>query len=320
MGIASTVTDIVGDTDTHWTDVTRGFPHDFVVANVEDHRHDNQPHWMAMHPRMVPGTIRDANGNLVEKWQPAAGARWIGEVDYTGPCQKAFDRDCDHWYDEHDNCPDVRNDDQADDNDDGIGNACPPGPREIFGWVHMTVNPNIGNIFPAYLFEASYDPAEREEYVCRASYAGGLQPGNEHLGGCRFGWGGGQQEIDDFDILIYAPQAGDAYVPAWVAASNGNVPPLALLGGQESNGTPLYVCRASYSDGYVIGTRPGKIVGDGCNVAVNGVELHITSYEVLVHAPAPPSSGGSTSGGGGGGGGSGGGNCLTCPHPRPVFQ
>ena len=30
---------------------------------------------------------------------------WIGELDYVGACQPGKDRDCDRWYDEHDNCP-----------------------------------------------------------------------------------------------------------------------------------------------------------------------------------------------------------------------
>lgn len=126
MGVASLITDTVGDTDNYWVDVTRGFPHDFITSHVEDHSHDAQPKWLAMHPRMMPGTITDTNGNLVVKWQPAAGPRWIGEVDYTGPCTRQFDQDCDHWYDEHDNCAWSPNPDQIDSDDDGFGDFCPP--------------------------------------------------------------------------------------------------------------------------------------------------------------------------------------------------
>jgi hypothetical protein len=45
---------------------------------------------------------------------------WKGEVDYTGPCDTARDSDCDHWYDEHDNCPTFYNPDQIE------GTVCPP--------------------------------------------------------------------------------------------------------------------------------------------------------------------------------------------------
>jgi hypothetical protein len=127
LGVDSNYSDIVGDTDTHWADVTRGTPRQFILDRIVDHSHDAQPNWQHMHPRMVPGTVEDRFGRLIEKWQSVVGdARWIGELDYTGPCQRAFDRDCDHWYNEHDNCPNIINVDQADSDDDGIGDACPP--------------------------------------------------------------------------------------------------------------------------------------------------------------------------------------------------
>jgi hypothetical protein len=73
-----------------------------------DHSHDDssQATWKAMHP-MPPGEVR-----------------WIGEDEYSGPCQIKRDADCDHWFAEHDNCPTLFNHDQADSDDDGIGNAC----------------------------------------------------------------------------------------------------------------------------------------------------------------------------------------------------
>jgi hypothetical protein len=52
-------------------------------------------------------------------------SRWLGEVDYVGPCQPSMDADCDHWFDANDNCPSVFNPSQADSDDDGFGDACP---------------------------------------------------------------------------------------------------------------------------------------------------------------------------------------------------
>ncbi len=89
------------DLNVVWTDLTREptatWIRDQMRATVTDH-------WRAQH-----GVGADY---------------WKGDVDYTGPCQTIADSDCDHWYDAHDNCPTVANIDQADANDNGIGDAC----------------------------------------------------------------------------------------------------------------------------------------------------------------------------------------------------
>jgi len=48
------------------------------------------------------------------QWIAAHGGNihWKGDVDYTGPCNTDRDWDCDHIYNEHDNCPTVYNPDQ----------------------------------------------------------------------------------------------------------------------------------------------------------------------------------------------------------------
>ena len=60
---------------------------------------------------------------------------WYGEADYTGACDKVRDRDCDFWYDEHDNCPVVSNPDQEVTGPDpwaagAACNACPFDPKK----------------------------------------------------------------------------------------------------------------------------------------------------------------------------------------------
>jgi hypothetical protein len=70
-------------------------------------------------------------------------------------------------------------------------------------------------------------------------------------------------------------------VPAaeWVASQGGAVPAGARPSGYESAGY-LYICRAN-ADG---GVHPGKVRPglDGCFVPLNGREVSIRQYEVLV--------------------------------------
>lgn len=105
-----------------WADLTRGDSRRWLLERVveagvpEALRHT--PRWLAAH-----GKTEDS---------------WWGELDYSGPCDPSLDQDCDGWWDEgpvvHDNCPPARcgddfeacaNPDQADRDDDGIGDACP---------------------------------------------------------------------------------------------------------------------------------------------------------------------------------------------------
>lgn len=75
----------------------------------------------------------------------------------------------------------------------------------------------------------------------------------------------------------------------WQSASNGYVPPGAVVGGYSSvqyhsgstavsYGTPYYVCRGTYNGS----TFPGKVVDKNCNFsAATGKEILAFSYEVL---------------------------------------
>lgn len=85
----------------YWVDLTR--PE--IVQWIRDNARDKTrtPSWVSRH---------------------GVGDRWVGEVDYTGPCDQLRDSDCDHWYGWHDNCPSVYNPGQRDADDDGFGDAC----------------------------------------------------------------------------------------------------------------------------------------------------------------------------------------------------
>jgi len=68
--------------------------------------------------------------------------------------------------------------------------------------------------------------------------------------------------------------------PEWVAASGGNLPKNAVQVGTDSDGKVLYACMARSGSG----TYPGKLGRGfgGCYIVVNGREITVPNYEVLV--------------------------------------
>jgi hypothetical protein len=91
-----------------FADITSSENASWLRDRLIDRSHDgsSQKTWRSMHP-IADGEVR-----------------WIGEDEYSGPCEIKQDADCDHWYGEHDNCPALFNHDQRDSDDDGVGDAC----------------------------------------------------------------------------------------------------------------------------------------------------------------------------------------------------
>lgn len=69
----------------------------------------------------------------------------------------------------------------------------------------------------------------------------------------------------------------------WIPASNGQVPADALQGGEEKDGTPLFICRAKHRNEF----HPGKTVDGNCNTTYRGTEIVVSSYEVLTGVDNP---------------------------------
>ena len=82
--------------------------------------------------------------------------------------------------------------------------------------------------------------------------------------------------------LIVAAAAQSPGGGMWVDASDGAVPPGAVLGGQEAppGSEPLFVCHAYYENSL----QPGKVrPGLGaCNIPYGGKEVILKQYQVLV--------------------------------------
>jgi hypothetical protein len=106
-------------------------------------------------------------------------------------------------------------------------------------------------------------------YVCRAPHNGGLHPGKIVDGNCNIGWGGEEQVIRDYEVLI-----GDGIWGKPRADYAGS-----FAAGQE-NGEALYLCRAPFNGG----VHPGKVVAGNCNIGWGGKEETIGRFEVFYAA------------------------------------
>jgi hypothetical protein len=103
-------------------DITQGAAKEWILSQVRDHSHDNQPNWRARHVHAGKTDKRlkepsDPKSELIDDW-------WIGETEYTGPVDTLNDPDGDGWRNATDNCPTVSNPDQLDRDDDGWGDEC----------------------------------------------------------------------------------------------------------------------------------------------------------------------------------------------------
>jgi len=165
-----------------------------------------------------------------------------------------------------------------------LGNPIPPPPpptyvvaevapryphRRHLEWLDMSE----GDPLPMNAVIGGYQPRPRATlYVCRAFYQNGMHPGKLFNGRCNIGWGGSEIVMSDYQVLVARGSLN------WVPARQGYVPTNAVQGGDNGDGTPLYVCQINYRGG----THPGKIVGRNCNIGWGGREVVSPFYNVLV--------------------------------------
>ncbi|KAF2904886.1 hypothetical protein ILUMI_01288 [Ignelater luminosus] len=126
-------------------------------------------------------------------------------------------------------------------------------------------------------FGQSFGGPQAQPYTAPQPQAFGQQPGQQ--------FGGPQQQQFGF-------QGGFGGANRWVSSNGGNVPPNAFVGGQDSNGEPLYVIRSNFQGGNI----PGKLVSSHRTAYVpwGGAENPVPQYEVLCDCNARwvPCSGG----------------------------
>jgi hypothetical protein len=141
-----------------------------------------------------------------------------------------------------------------------------PAPAPIQGrWV-----PAANGVIPRGAVQGGVEANGQPLFVCRASYNGGVHVGKVVGPNCNIGWGGAEVTLPQYEVLVGRSNR-------WVPASGGVTPPNAIQGGQEANGTILFICRANYNGGVHV----GKVVGTNCNIGWGGAEVTLPQYEVL---------------------------------------
>ncbi|KIL68915.1 carbohydrate-binding module family 12 protein [Amanita muscaria Koide BX008] len=150
------------------------------------------------------------------------------------------------------------------------------GPRGPVTWV-LTNGKNI----PRGAIMISNDP--HSMYACRAFTDGTIQVGKASLAfqkGGVIGYKFDEIHVDQYEILL-----GDMRALRWVSA-HGKLQltdPRArpVEGGNERDGTPLYIARALYKGGVHPGKASPKL--DGAFIPLDGKEKAVNEYEVLCY-------------------------------------
>jgi hypothetical protein len=143
--------------------------------------------------------------------------------------------------------------------------STPPSTTDVFFWERQLT----GAAFPVGREN------NRILYGCRARYQGGLHPGKIIDNQCNFGFGGQELRSPNYEVLSFQGQS-NRY--RWAETVSITQDEQLVLGGQEANGTSLYLCRTSYQGGI----HPGKLINGRCNIGYGGREVQLDRYETLV--------------------------------------
>jgi hypothetical protein len=135
------------------------------------------------------------------------------------------------------------------------------------GWISAS----NGSI-PSGSLVSGHEAGGEKLYLCRANYKGGVHPGKVRtaFGACNIGWGDNEVAVKEYETYVI-----------WQKATDGEVPASAIVGGAESSGEKLYVCRGNHEGGVHSG-KVRKAFG-ACNISWGGKEVKVNPYEVLIN-------------------------------------
>ncbi|XP_066600369.1 natterin-3-like [Prorops nasuta] len=140
-----------------------------------------------------------------------------------------------------------------------------------YRWVHRSAGAPI----PPSAISGGRDIDGTTIYVGRANHDGDILPAKviPDKNVAYVSYAGEEHAKHNFEVLCHSEFT-------WEFASNGNVPPEAVVAGQTSSGEPLYVGRVLHNGSQTIGKVQQS---HGClYIPFDGEELSFKDYEVLV--------------------------------------
>jgi hypothetical protein len=135
-------------------------------------------------------------------------------------------------------------------------------------WVHA-----VNGFIPADCQPVGKETCGADLFLARAWIDGGLHPGKvrSEYRGALIPYGGREIFVPSYEVFTG--------IGKWMPAFGGNVPPKAIPGGLENDGSTLFIARAKHEEGL----HPGKIRKEfqSAHIPWGGREIHIRDYEVL---------------------------------------
>lgn len=135
-------------------------------------------------------------------------------------------------------------------------------------WQRVT-----NGIIPTNAFAAGHEADGTPIYIARVSHEGGVHLGKVKANstGALIPFGGRELYLENYEVYTGTG--------TWVQASVRGLPTTAIRGGQEADGTPLYIARALIENG----RHPGKVRANAAAcIPYGGIEKIIDHYQVLV--------------------------------------
>ena len=137
-------------------------------------------------------------------------------------------------------------------------------------WVRVT-----DGRMPANALRAGNEADGTPLYIARGNQEGGLHPGKVRANALEayIPYGGREIAVRDYEVYVGTG--------TWQEVRPGQrVPTTAIAGGRETDGTPIYIARATIEGG----THPGKAKGGEGWFPYGGQERYVSPFQVLVGA------------------------------------